>query len=109
MTMATDAERFRNMTDEQYTDLQNGRTLCSTILKAPDYAEKIAATISGKARLSHAMGYDAEVSEPNGQPVHGYVLARWADSREPEFQRWLTSLLAQAAREGYALGLGVNA
>ena len=41
------------------------------------------------ARISEAIGYDVEVSEPNGPAVHGYITSRWADSRQPEFDRWL--------------------
>ena len=41
------------------------------------------------ARISEAIGYDVEVSEPNGPAVHGYITSRWADSLQPEFDRWL--------------------
>ena len=41
------------------------------------------------ARISDAIGYDVEVSEPNGPTVHGYITDRWANSRQPEFDRWL--------------------
>ena len=35
------------------------------------------------ARISDAIGYDVEVSEPNGPTVHGYITDRWANSRQP--------------------------
>ena len=41
------------------------------------------------ARISDAIGYDVEVSEPNGPTVHGYITDRWANSRQPEFDAWL--------------------
>ena len=51
------------------------------------------------ARISDAIGYDVEVSEPNGPAVHGYITDRWANSRQPEFDRWLNSIKAEALRE----------
>ena len=57
------------------------------------------------ARISDAIGYDVEVSEPNGPAVHGYITARWADSRQPDFDRWLAAhdreTAARAWDEGF--------
>ena len=57
------------------------------------------------ARISEAIGYDVEVSEPNGPTVHGYITSRWADSRQPEFDRWLAEhdreVAARAWDEGF--------
>ncbi|MHA7617458.1 hypothetical protein ACX12M_02955 [Cellulosimicrobium cellulans] len=46
-------------------------------------------------RITEAIGFDAEVSEPNGPAVHGYFTARWADARQPDFDRWLAERDAQ--------------
>ena len=53
------------------------------------------------ARISEAIGYDVEVSKPNGPAVHGYITARWADSRQPEFDRFVARIKAEAWDEGY--------
>lgn len=51
------------------------------------------------ARISDAIGYDVEVSEPNGPTVHGYITVRWADSRQPEFDAWLNEVKADLLHE----------
>ena len=60
------------------------------------------------ARISDAIGYDVEVSEPNGPAVHGYITDRWANSRQPDFDRWLAAhdreTAARAWDEGYRQG-----
>ena len=48
------------------------------------------------ARISDAIGYDVEVSEPNGPAVHGYITARWADSRQADFNRFVARIKAEA-------------
>ena len=57
------------------------------------------------ARISDAIGYDVEVSEPNGPTVHGYITDRWANSRQPEFDRWLNEVKAEAWDEGAIFGV----
>ena len=56
------------------------------------------------ARISDAIGYDVEVSEPNGPTVHGYITARWADSRQADFNRFVARIKAEAWDEGFADG-----
>lgn len=53
------------------------------------------------ARISDAIGYDVEVSEPNGPAVHGYITDRWANSRQPEFDRFVARIKAEAWDEGF--------
>lgn len=57
------------------------------------------------ARISEAIGYDVEVSEPNGPAVHGYITSRWADSRQPEFDRFVARIKAEAWAEGAVFGV----
>ena len=56
------------------------------------------------ARISDAIGYDVEVSEPNGPAVHGYITDRWANSRQPEFDRWLAAHDAEVAEKAWTEG-----
>ena len=56
------------------------------------------------ARISEAIGYDVEVSEPNGPTVHGYITSRWADSRQPEFDRWLAEHDREVAEKAWDEG-----
>ena len=53
------------------------------------------------ARISEAIGYDVEVSEPNGPTVHGYITDRWANSRQADFDRFVARVKAEAWDEGY--------
>lgn len=80
MTIAQEAERFRNMSDAQYADLQNGRTTVEAIVTAPDYAEKIA-----KRR------------EPNRDALSAVIT-----------RAELLAYGAACAREGYNLGHGAR-
>lgn len=52
-------------------------------------------------QISEAIGYDVEVSEPNGPTVHGYITARWADSRQADFNRFVARVKAEAWHEGF--------
>ena len=56
------------------------------------------------ARISDAIGYDVEVSEPNGPAVHGYITDRWANSRQPEFDRWLAEHDREVAEKAWDEG-----
>lgn len=40
-------------------------------------------------KLQEIIGYDCEVSVPNGPAVHGYILARWMDEAQKRFEEWL--------------------
>jgi hypothetical protein len=80
MTLAQEAERFRNMSDAQYADLQNGRTTVEAIVTAPDYAEKIAERQLARVGIDDS----AKLVTVNRSAMLGW--------------------LAQAAREGYNLG-----
>ena len=53
------------------------------------------------ARISDAIGYDVEVSKPNGPAVHGYITARWADSRQADFNRFVARIKAEAWDDGF--------
>ena len=57
------------------------------------------------ARISDAIGYDVEVSEPKGPTVHGYITARWADSRQADFNRFVARIKAEAWAEGAIFGV----
>lgn len=37
------------------------------------------------------IGYQAEVSEPNGPAVHGYFLDRWGQEAQQRFETWLAA------------------
>ena len=74
--MAEDARRYREMSNEEYRDLVNGRITVEAILSVPDYADRIAE----KIELDH----EARMWSP--REVH--------------------VALAQAAREGYTAGYG---
>lgn len=62
-------------------------------------------------KISEAIGYDVEVSAPNGPALRGYITARWADERQPDFNRWLANYVdvladkiteTQVSRYGYS-------
>ena len=55
-------------------------------------------------KISDAIGYDVEVSEPNGPAVHGYITDRWANSRQPEFDRWLAEHDREVAEKAWDEG-----
>ena len=57
------------------------------------------------ARISDAIGYDVEVSEPNGPTVHGYITDRWANSRQADFNRFVARVKAEAWYEGAVFGV----
>lgn len=60
------------------------------------------------ARISDAIGYDVEVSKPNGPAVHGYITARWADSRQADFNRFVARIKAEAWDEGFVAGANAD-
>ena len=56
------------------------------------------------ARISDAIGYDVEVSEPNGPTVHGYITDRWANSRQPLPVKPRREAVARALAEHRLMG-----
>ena len=56
------------------------------------------------ARISDAIGYDVEVSEPNGPTVHGYITDRWANSRQPLPVKPSREAVARALAEHRLMG-----
>lgn len=56
-------------------------------------------------RITEAMGYDCEVSVPNGPAMHGYVLARWADRRQPIFEKWYAEKIRAAKETAWRQGV----
>lgn len=59
-------------------------------------------------RITEAIGCDVEVSEPNGKPVRGYIMARWVDERQPDFDRWYEAEKAKWQAEAWERGLNTG-
>ena len=54
-----------------------------------------------KPRLQEIIGYDCEVSVANGPAVHGYILARWMDVKQKDFEAWLEEHDRQVAERAW--------
>ena len=55
-------------------------------------------------KLQEIIGYDCEVSVPNGPAVHGYILARWMDEAQKNFDAWLAEHYRRAKAEAWDEG-----
>lgn len=51
-------------------------------------------------RIADLIGYGVEVSAPDGPAVYGYITARWAESRQADFEGALNKIKADAWDEG---------
>ena len=54
-----------------------------------------------KPLIQNVIGYDCEVSTPNGPAVHGFILARWMDDAQKRFDAWLKEHDRQVAERAW--------
>lgn len=59
--------------------------------------------------LGAIIGYDCEVSVPNGPAVHGFILARWMDQAQPRFDEFLSEFERGVAERAWDEGYGEGA
>ena len=57
--------------------------------------------VVSKPLIQSVIGYDCEVSTPNGPAIQGHILARWMDEAQKRFDAWLEEHDRQVAERAW--------